>query len=75
VRDASNFRKDVRLHPEFKEGLAVAMIAEDASKPGGRNDCFRRKDADYFGLLDEEGGADDIGDTPSLQPSHADAAD
>jgi hypothetical protein len=65
VQDASNFRKDVRLHPDFVAAIDEARIAVTASRPGGRLDGFCRIDAAYFGFKVEDGYEADVAAAPS----------
>jgi hypothetical protein len=60
VLDASNFRRDVRLHPDFVAAITEARITVTASRPGGRFDGFCRIDAAYFGFEVEDGYEADV---------------
>ncbi len=48
VKDASNFRKNIRQHPDFQAALAERMIFEDGQ--GKRAAGFRKRTAAYYGF-------------------------
>lgn len=55
LKDASNFRKRVRLHFDFQQAMQEASIVEESDTGSARPRGFIKQDAAYYGFKIEEG--------------------